>query len=371
MENIASKLAVVLDANPNNAELNKILRAIADVDRKVEAATKASLAATWKELNAGVVPSADAVKKTLAAHPSPLTQIFLEAEMPTEAEVLEAVASGSAKSESAHSVVKFFLQALIGQPLGPVDEKIMNHLESIESTTLEEPEYGFKLSFKFHAEAKKFFSNDVLTVTVKSEGAESGSCKFAESAITGVFGTKIQWNPPEANPTIQRIPVPPTAEAFGAKKNRDGKPKKEERKFVEVKQDSIFRIFEDIDFSKQLPSGRNPDEEMELNMELERRGKLASGLILFHQVSAGLPILSLKRLTPDDEDDMGGDDDEGQMYGSEDEMEDGEFDDDDDDDEEEEDVAPPPKKGSRKDSGSAPAPSASKGVKPQPDCKQQ
>jgi hypothetical protein len=369
MEVIASKMASLLDTNPNNAELNKILRAIADVDRKVEAASKPSLDAMWKAINAGIAPSADDVKKTLAARPSPLTQIFLEAALPTETEVMEAVASGPAKSESAHSVVKFFLQTLIGQPLGPVDEKIMDTLDSIESTTLAEPEYGFKISFKFSPEAKKFFKNDVLTVTVKSEGAESASCKFAESAITGVFGTQILWNPPEANPTVQRIPVPPTAKALGGKKDRDGKPRKEEPKFVEVKQDSIFRIFEDIDFSKQLPSGKNPDEEMELNMELERRGKLASGLILFHQVSAGLPILSLKRLTPDDEDDMGGDDDDGQMFGTDDEMEDGDFDDEDDDDD---DVAPPPKKSSKKDGGaSAPAPSASKGVKPQPECKQQ
>lgn len=367
MDSVVLKVSSLLSANPSNEELNKILRDVAEVDRKVEAASKAYLDNMWKEIHAGVVPSVGEVKKLFAATPSPLTQMFLEAPLPTEQEILDAVVAGPAKAESAPSVVKYFLQALIGQPLGPIDEKIMDHLETLESVTLPEPDYGFQVKFKFGPGAKKFFKNDVLSVTFKSDGAEHGSCKFPESAVTGVFGTKIQWTPPEANPTIMRIPVPPTAPS---KKDRDGKPKKEEKKFVEVKQDSIFRIFEDIDFSKEMPSGRNPEEEMELNMEQERRGRLASGLILFHQVSAGLPILSMKRLTPDEDDMMGGQDDEDDVFEgmSEDEMEDGDFDDEEDD---EEDVAPPPKKSSKKETGGAPAAGPSKGTKPQPDCKQQ
>lgn len=360
---LIEKIAILQKA----PELDSVFSQIAATDRSFESAVQADIASTWAALNekntSVTVKDIEGILNQTS--PSPMTQLFIEAEMPTRESILSALQEGNRAETSAGSVVKSFFQSLFAQGPGVVDDKIMEEVAMIQSSTLPEPEVGFKVTFTFLPGAKKYFKNSTLSVAVKAT-EQSKQAKSFQEKLKVVEGTKIEWT--EADPTIMKIALPPQAES--KKKSRDGAPKKKaaEPEFMIIKQDSLFRIFESFSLEDEISEKEMPEEE-ERDFEMNRRMGVVNALTDFHVLTAGTPILALKRLTPDGEEMMGGADNE-MDFGGEDEMMDDEEDFDDGEEEEDEEVAAPPKKTARTD-GKAKQPPPQAGGKKQPECKQQ
>lgn len=392
-------------SNDDDSKRQSIISSVFALDRELEAKCASRVQTSWdllnkacasapsKQLNPVTVVGAtpESLTQLYGSVPAPLTQLFVEAPLPTKEEVLSAARDPTSTPvpSTAASVLKSFLLGYFAMPFGPVDEKILDCLTSIQSQTLPlknefEDREGFQIIFSFDNNvSKNYFKNKDLRLTVLF-GAPG---RFSISSATErVVATKIDWI---VDPTIQRVEVPPTVEASSnkSKNKKRGRDEEDDKKsspaasqFVEVKQPSFFHLFESFDITEDMNETDAQDEEAAgayEALQLKRAG-LLNKLQEFHAVIAMAPFAALKNIMPEEDD---GDDGEDDMQSDDDEyFEGGDEEDDlmDDDDEFDEDDAPPPPPPKKKQQG-GPAPSSkkkggeeSKTPAPQkPDCKQQ
>lgn len=358
LDTICGHFANNQDISVTNVDL---LQKLAEVDQKVQGNVDTFLKQQWSNIrNLGSVPiTVEEAKALMALQPSPLGEMFVEAGRPTDEEALKAIVDKEASSNG--EVALAFHHMLIQSSEGAVDGKILETLSGISCKMESSPCRKLHITFTFTPEAKKYFKNDSLIITLIGNGVGlGGDLTTFRDEIVKISGTKIEWV--SGNPTLMKIPAPVDGPS---KRQRDADKKKIQKKpaFIEIRQPSFFNAFEDVDFLA-LHNQTKDGEDHEVEDLLKEKGRLVARLFDYYVYASLFPVHALKRMCPEDDDD----DDEAGMGGMEgDDMVDGDFDEDEDDeDEEDEEEAPQPaKKAGRKDT------STGGSSKPTPECKQQ
>mmetsp|Transcript_40754 Transcript_40754/g.47396 ORF Transcript_40754/g.47396 Transcript_40754/m.47396 type:complete len:364 (-) Transcript_40754:79-1170(-) len=336
------------DVSVTNVDL---LQKLAVVDQQLQEKLSSFLSTQWKDIrNLGSVPiTAEEAQSLLALKPNPLGEIFVEAGRPTDDDVMKAVASKEASSNG--EVALAFHHMLICSSEGAVDGKILESLSSITCKMIEtSPSRKLQFTFSFTPDAKKYFKNDSLVLTLVGNGVGlGGDMTTFRDEVVAIAGTKVDWV--SGNPTLMKVPAP--ADGPSKRPRNEGKKKPA---FIEIRQPSFFNAFEDFDFVKLYEKVKDDQEDPDLEDLIKEKRMLVARLLDYYVYSSLLPVHALKRMCPEDADD----EDDG-MGMDEDEMMDGDFDD---EEEEEEEAPQPAKKSSRKEASSGSA-------KPAPECKQQ
>ena len=191
-------------------------------------------------------------------------------------------------------VSDFWVKALLNHPLGGMitekDRPILGYLLDISLELHEEKGEGYDLIFTF-AE-NNYFEGTVIRkeLHMKNKGI-----------LDKTVSTELKWKDNASNPTLKK-----------QKKKRKGK-----KVTVEVKADSFFNIFDEIDSSKQ-ETKKPSDEDEEDDAEEEMQMKLQTDLDNADQIRDDLVPLALEyylgvieKEDQDDSDDEGSDDSDG------------------------------------------------------------